>query len=545
MTTVLKLGGELLEDAAAINAAAQAIVRMAASAPVVVVHGGGRAIDAELRARGETPRFVDGLRITDQAALDTVVSVLAGRTNTSFVAAIGAAGGRAVGLTGADGRIGLSRRAAPLKTVSGEMADLGLVGEPVATDASLLGDLTGMGYIPVIASVGVDAEGVLLNVNADVLAAHIAAVLPAKRLIIAGGTAGVLDADGQTITELPVDVIDTMMASGVAHSGMVAKLAACRLAFKSGVTDISIVAGRGVPDYTAAAGTRLRPAGAARQADATQNCGGDQSMTTVASNVVALESEHVLQVYKRNPVVFERGRGCHLYDGEGRGYLDLISGVGVCALGHANPRLAAAIAEQATTLIHTSNLYFHPLQGELATRLSDLSGLPRAFFCNSGAEAVEACLKFARRYWYSQKDTKRSGIVAFEQSFHGRTMGALSVTWDDHYRAPFAPLLSNVQFVSPKDPKALLAAVTESTGADHPRAAPGRRRRSAVQPGDGRCGQGGVPQDGRAADCRRNPVRPRPHRAGVLLAGAWARARLDGRWQGARRRRSDCGGAVQ
>jgi acetylglutamate kinase len=261
MTTVLKLGGELLEDAAAVNAAAQAIVRMAASAPVVVVHGGGRAIDAELRARGETPRFVDGLRVTDQAALDTVVSVLAGRTNTAFVAAIGAAGGRAVGLTGADGRIGLSRRAAPLRTVSGETADLGLVGEPESTDASLLGDLTAMGYIPVIASVGVDAGGVLLNVNADVLAAHIAGILPAKRLIIAGGTAGVLDADGQTIRELPVDVIDTMMASGVAHSGMVAKLAACRLAFKSGVTDISIVAGRGSTDYGAAAGTRLRPAG--------------------------------------------------------------------------------------------------------------------------------------------------------------------------------------------------------------------------------------------------------------------------------------------
>src|SRR6188472_1360520 len=160
MTTVLKLGGELLEDAAAVRSAAQAIVRMAATTPVVVVHGGGRAIDAELRARGESPRFVDGLRITDQAALDTVVSVLAGKTNTTLVAAIGAAGGRAVGLTGADGRIGLSRRAAPLRTVAGEIADLGLVGEPEATDASLLRDLTGLGYIPVIASIGVDAHGV-------------------------------------------------------------------------------------------------------------------------------------------------------------------------------------------------------------------------------------------------------------------------------------------------------------------------------------------------------------------------------------------------
>jgi predicted acetylornithine/succinylornithine family transaminase len=188
-------------------------------------------------------------------------------------------------------------------------------------------------------------------------------------------------------------------------------------------------------------------------------------MTTATSNVMALETEHVLQVYKRNPVVFERGRGCYLYDGEGRGYLDAISGVGVAALGHANPRLAAAIADQAGTLLHTSNLFFHPLQGELATRLSDLSGLPRAFFCNSGAEAVEACLKFARRYWHSQKDTNRSGLVAFEHSFHGRTIGALSVTWDDHYRAPFAPLLANVQFVSPKDPEALQKAVTDTTGA--------------------------------------------------------------------------------
>jgi len=186
-------------------------------------------------------------------------------------------------------------------------------------------------------------------------------------------------------------------------------------------------------------------------------------MTTATSNVMALETEHVLQVYKRNPVVFERGRGCYLYDAEGRGYLDMISGVGVAALGHANPRLAAAIADQATTLLHTSNLFFHPLQGELAARLSDLSGLPRAFFCNSGAEAVEACLKFARRYWYAQK-TARPGLVAFEHSFHGRTIGALSVTWDDHYRAPFAPLLADVTFVSPSDPDALRAAVTESTG---------------------------------------------------------------------------------
>ena len=182
------------------------------------------------------------------------------------------------------------------------------------------------------------------------------------------------------------------------------------------------------------------------------------------TDVIAVENEHLLQVYRRGSVVFERGRGCRLFDANGRSYLDLISGVGVASLGHAHPRLASAIANQAQQLLHTSNLFFHPLQGELAARLSSLSGLPRAFFCNSGAEAVEASLKFSRRYWHAQGEP-RSGLVAFERSFHGRTMGALSVTWDDHYRAPFKPLLGDVTFVGPDDPDALRSAVTERTGA--------------------------------------------------------------------------------
>ena len=187
-------------------------------------------------------------------------------------------------------------------------------------------------------------------------------------------------------------------------------------------------------------------------------------MTTAAMNVMAVEAEHLLQVYRRGRVVIERGRGCRLFDSDGRSYLDLISGVGVAALGHAHPRLAAAIADQASTLLHTSNLFFHPLQGEVATRLAALSGLPRAFFCNSGTEAVEACLKFARRYWHAQ-GTKRAGFVAFEHGFHGRSIGSLSVTWDDHYRAPFSPLLAEVQFVRMGDAEAVLNAVTEHTAA--------------------------------------------------------------------------------
>ena len=148
----------------------------------------------------------------------------------------------------------------------------------------------------------------------------------------------------------------------------------------------------------------------------------------------------MLQTYRRQPVTFVRGEGVRLYDADGREYLDLLSGIGVASLGHAHPGLARAIAEQAQTLIHTSNLFFHPLQGQLAERLANLSGLPRAFFCNSGTEAVEACLKFARRYWYT-KGEPRAEFIALDESFHGRTFGALSVTSDEHYRAPFEPLL--------------------------------------------------------------------------------------------------------
>ena len=129
-----------------------------------------------------------------------------------------------------------------------------------------------------------------------------------------------------------------------------------------------------------------------------------------------------------------RGEGVRLFDADGREYLDLLSGIGVASLGHAHPGLARAIADQAQTLIHTSNLFFHPLQGQLAERLATLSGLPRAFFCNSGTEAVEACLKFARRYWYTQGEPRQE-IIALDESFHGRTFGALSVTSDEHYRA--------------------------------------------------------------------------------------------------------------
>ncbi|MEZ5286147.1 MAG: acetylornithine/succinylornithine family transaminase [Vicinamibacterales bacterium] len=187
-------------------------------------------------------------------------------------------------------------------------------------------------------------------------------------------------------------------------------------------------------------------------------------MTTIGQ-VQELESRHVLQTYKRQPVVLTRGDGCMLYDVDGRGYLDFLSGIGVVVLGHGHPGLAEVIADQSKTLIHTSNLYFHPLQGQLAAKLSALSGLQRAFFCNSGTEAVEACLKFARRYWFSTGEKGRTQYVALHHGFSGRTMGALSVTANPHYREPFEPLIPGVTFVAPDDVAGLEAAVTDRTAA--------------------------------------------------------------------------------
>ena len=191
---VLKFGGELLEDQARLATIVSAIARAARRAvPLVVVHGGGKEIDAALKTAGIEKRQVEGLRITDEATLEVVVEVLAGAVNTRFVAALVAAGVPAVGLSGADAAIGLADVAPPHRTVDGQSVDLGRVGLPVATsETKLLTTLVTAGFVPVVACIGIARDGKLLNVNADTLAGHLAGRLAARRLTIAGTTAGVL-----------------------------------------------------------------------------------------------------------------------------------------------------------------------------------------------------------------------------------------------------------------------------------------------------------------------------------------------------------------
>ena len=259
---VLKLGGELLEDTAAMKVVARIVARSGRTQKLVVVHGGGKEIDAALAQAAIPKHQVDGLRVTDERTLQVVVSVLAGSINTRFVAAVNAAGGQAVGLTGADAGIGWVRPARPHRATNGELVDLGFVGEPVAgTGAPLLDTLTRKGFIPVMACVGAARDGRLFNVNADTLAASVAARIKASRLVFAGTTAGVLDAAGQTIAHLESAAIRDLIASGTASAGMVAKLRASRVAIDAGVKDVVIADGRSARLASLVSGTAPRHGG--------------------------------------------------------------------------------------------------------------------------------------------------------------------------------------------------------------------------------------------------------------------------------------------
>ena len=167
---------------------------------------------------------------------------------------------------------------------------------------------------------------------------------------------------------------------------------------------------------------------------------------SLSQPVFDLEKQYLLQNYGRYRLVLSRGKGCWLYDIDKRRYLDLISGIGVNSLGHAHPRIMRVIREQAGKLIHSSNLYYHEYQGQLAKKLCETSGLQRVFFCNSGTESVEGAIKMVRSHG-NHLNPEKIEMVALENSFHGRSMGALSITGQPKYRKDFEPLLPGVRFV--------------------------------------------------------------------------------------------------
>lgn len=175
--------------------------------------------------------------------------------------------------------------------------------------------------------------------------------------------------------------------------------------------------------------------------------------------IMKLEEEHVMQTYTRFKIVVESGKGCYVYDKEGKKYLDFLGGIATCSVGHGNKEVAKAISEQAKKLIGISNLYYTEPQAVLAEKLSKLSGLKKCFFCNSGAEANEAAIKLVK------KITGKKKFIAFEHCFHGRTAGSLAATWKEKYKTPFLPLAPDVIFVEYNNIAALENAITPEIAA--------------------------------------------------------------------------------
>ena len=248
---------------------------------------------------------------------------------------------------------------------------------------------------------------------------------------------------------------------------------------------------------------------------------------------VAEESRYLMKTYRRPPVVFTHGRGCRLYDSQGRAYLDFLAGIAVNALGYAHPRMVRVIRREAGRATHVSNLFHNPYQAPLARKLAEWSGLDRVFFSNSGSEAIEGALKLARAYAHAKADHPaargKTRILALENSFHGRTLGALSITHTAKYREPFAPLVPGVEFVRFNDVADLEAKFDDTVCA------------IVIEPIQG---EGGVSSSARnfwnvraplairsrrRADRRRNSVRSGPHRARVRLPEIRRRCRISSR----------------
>jgi predicted acetylornithine/succinylornithine family transaminase len=181
-----------------------------------------------------------------------------------------------------------------------------------------------------------------------------------------------------------------------------------------------------------------------------------------SNRVDVLEKHHLVQTYARYNLTIARGKGCWVWDTSGKKYLDLLSGLAVNALGYSHPRLVKAIREQAGVLIHTSNLFYHEFQAPLAEALKRATGMDRVFFCNSGAEANEGALKMARVHGGKISKTKYE-VVALENSFHGRTFGALAATGQPKYQEPFEPLVPGFKFAKLNDIASLQGAVNENT----------------------------------------------------------------------------------
>jgi acetylglutamate kinase len=243
-TIVVKYGGNAMVDQRLTTAVIQDLIlmRLVGMQPVVV-HGGGPQIDQAMKASGLTPRFVQGLRITDAETVRIVERVLVGEINQEIVAWIQRLGGAAIGLSGKDGGLIQARKAAPAKTPEGQLVDLGLVGDVVRVEPRPIRALQEAGYIPVVAPTAGDETGATYNINADLVAGEVAAALVAEKLVLLTDTDGILDRAGQLLSTLSRRDVERLIADGTVSRGMLPKVQACLTALKAGVPKTHIING--------------------------------------------------------------------------------------------------------------------------------------------------------------------------------------------------------------------------------------------------------------------------------------------------------------
>ncbi len=460
-TVVIKLGGSVLEQASEATLEDVVLLQQAGLKPVLV-HGGGIEISRMLDRLGHTPRFIDGLRVTDADTMEVVEMVLTGRVNKRLVAGIQAAGGRAAGLSGKDGSLLVA-------TPHPSAGSLGHVGEVERVVPDVLQAMVEGGFVPVVSSIGTDRAGTTYNLNADAAAAALAVTLHAEKLVLLTDVDGVLRTEGsekRLVSELDLPTGRAMLESGEVAGGMIPKLGACLAAVEGGVESAHIVGTRD-PDglliellTDRGIGTMVRSRARRPGGTVARSNGGPPSGIEAA---IAASEEHLFLNYTREPVAFSHGCGTHLWGLDGTKYLDFIGGIAVSSLGHAHPSLKRAIREQVERYLHVSNLYHIPEQAETARLLKEVSGFDRAFFCNSGTEAIEAAIKLARKWGRLRTSSAPPEIIVAEGSFHGRTLGALAATGVPRYREEFEPLPPGFRFVPFNDIDAVEAAIGPGT----------------------------------------------------------------------------------
>ncbi|MFH1708393.1 MAG: acetylglutamate kinase [Planctomycetota bacterium] len=440
---VIKFGGSLIDDIDITKFLEDVLFLAEVGIHPVLVHGGGPIINKLLKDRGVQSEFRNGLRVTDAATLAVVKEALVDRINRAICIAIANLGGMAKTLSGYDSGFlsGVKHR--------GEV-DLGLVGEVTDVNTDMLRAIVAKGIIPVISPIAQDAgdPNVYYNINADTAAAAVAAACGAEKMVSISDTHGISIGD-QLQSSLTETRVKELIASGVITGGMIPKAEACIEALRGGVRKAHIISGLNshallLEIFTdAGVGTEIFR---------------DQGAQFSTAEVMETYDTFVIGNYKRLSIVPVRGKGSHLWDCEGRRYIDFFPGWAVNGLGHCHPRVVKAIKEQAEDLLHVPNNFYIEPQARLARLIAQNSFGGKCFFCNSGAEAVEAAIKLARL----NSVPGRYRIISMLNSFHGRTLAAVSATGQEKYHQGF-PIATNFDYVPFNDSAAVKQATTGET----------------------------------------------------------------------------------